>query len=112
MIHDIKQFGADLRSNYSQDSEVQSPPLTYEAYNAALKRHLYEFNNKVINIERDVMRQGIKLLCAIHEIVTFIIVLTALIPLRKNISFFRGFQYISIFVGWSEKIFKYYKDTS
>ncbi|XP_032689925.1 gamma-tubulin complex component 5 isoform X2 [Odontomachus brunneus] len=55
MIYDIKKFGTDLQMD--QDSECQSPPLTYEAYNAALKYHMYEFNNKVINVEKDVMKQ-------------------------------------------------------
>ncbi|XP_012229926.1 gamma-tubulin complex component 5 isoform X2 [Linepithema humile] len=57
MIYDIKKFGTELQSVYNQESELQSPPLTYEAYNAALKLHLYEFKNKVINIEKDVMNQ-------------------------------------------------------
>lgn len=56
MIHDIKKFGADLQID--QAPECQNPPLTYEAYNAALKYHLSEFNNIVINIEKDVMKQG------------------------------------------------------
>lgn len=56
MIYDIKKFDADLQIH--QDSKCHSPPLTYEAYNAALKYHLYEFNNKVINVEKDVMTQG------------------------------------------------------
>lgn len=57
MIYNIKKFGTELYSVYNQGSE-QSPPLTYEAYNAALKQHLYELKNKVINIEKDVMNQG------------------------------------------------------
>ncbi|CAL1675989.1 unnamed protein product [Lasius platythorax] len=57
MIHDIERFGADLQPTYNQESELWSPPLTYEAYNAALGRHLYEFKSKIINIEKDVLKQ-------------------------------------------------------
>ncbi|XP_014467544.1 PREDICTED: gamma-tubulin complex component 5 isoform X2 [Dinoponera quadriceps] len=55
MIRDMKKFDADLQMD--QDSGCQSPPLTYEAYNAALKYHLHEFNNKIIDVEKDVMKQ-------------------------------------------------------
>ncbi|XP_011140681.1 gamma-tubulin complex component 5 isoform X2 [Harpegnathos saltator] len=55
MIYDIKKFGADLQMD--QNSDCQSPPLTYEAYNAALKYHLYELNNKVLSVEKDIMKQ-------------------------------------------------------
>lgn len=58
MIYDIERFGADLQSTYNQDSESQSPPLTYEAYNAALKQHLCEFKTEVVSMEKDIMKQG------------------------------------------------------
>lgn len=58
MIHEIKKFGADLQTDYDQDSEIPKPPLTYEAYNAALRQYLYEFNSRIIDIERDVTKQG------------------------------------------------------
>lgn len=58
MIHDVERFGADLQSTYNQESEFSSPPLTYEAYNAALGRHLYEFKSKIIDIEKNVLKQG------------------------------------------------------
>jgi peptidoglycan hydrolase CwlO-like protein len=58
MIYDIKKFEADLQSIYNEKSELQSPPLTYEAYNAALKQHLYEFKIKIMNTEKDIMKQG------------------------------------------------------
>lgn len=57
MIHDVERFGADLQSTYNQESEFSSPPLTYEAYNAALGRHLYEFKSKIIDIEKNVLKQ-------------------------------------------------------
>ncbi|XP_024868902.1 gamma-tubulin complex component 5 isoform X2 [Temnothorax curvispinosus] len=57
MIYDIERFGADLQPTYNQDSELQSPPLTYEAYNAALKQHLCEFKTEVVNIEKDIIKQ-------------------------------------------------------
>ncbi|EZA47650.1 Gamma-tubulin complex component [Ooceraea biroi] len=57
MIHDIQKFGADLQPICNEKSELQSPPLTYEAYNAAVNQHLYEFRTKVINVEKDVMKQ-------------------------------------------------------
>lgn len=58
MIHDIERFGAELQPTYNQESKLWNPPLTYEAYNAALGRHLHEFKNKVIDIEKDVLKQG------------------------------------------------------
>lgn len=58
MIHDIERFGADLQPTYNQKSEFWNPPLTYEAYNAALGRHLHKFKSKVIDIEKDVLKQG------------------------------------------------------
>lgn len=58
MIHHITKFGANLEWNYNQESESQNPPLTYEAYNAAIMQYLYKFKNKVINIEKDIMKQG------------------------------------------------------
>lgn len=57
MIHNIKKFGVDLQTYFNEDSELQSPSFTYEAYNAALRQHLHEFNIKVINIEKDIMKQ-------------------------------------------------------
>lgn len=57
MIHDIERFGAELRPTYNQESKLWNPPLTYEAYNAALGRYLYEFKKKVIDIEKDVLKQ-------------------------------------------------------
>ncbi|XP_077272317.1 gamma-tubulin complex component 5 isoform X2 [Temnothorax americanus] len=57
MIYDIERFGADLQPTYNQDSELQSPPLTYEAYNAALKQHLCEFKTEVVDIEKDIIKQ-------------------------------------------------------
>ncbi|XP_072754778.1 gamma-tubulin complex component 5 isoform X1 [Anoplolepis gracilipes] len=57
MIHDIEKFGADLQPTYSQESDLWNPPLTYEAYNAALGRHLYEFKSKIIDMEKDVVKQ-------------------------------------------------------
>jgi len=58
MIYDIEKFGSDLQLTYNQELELQSPPLTYEAYNAALRQYLYEFKTKVVNMEKDIMKQG------------------------------------------------------
>lgn len=59
MIHEIERFGADLQSAYYHESELRgAPPLTYEAYNAALKRHLYKIKNEVIELEKAIMKQG------------------------------------------------------
>lgn len=58
MMHDIKKFGADLQSIH--DENLHNPPLTYEAYNAALVQYLYEFKITIINTEKDIMKQGIK----------------------------------------------------
>ncbi|KYN21845.1 Gamma-tubulin complex component 5 [Trachymyrmex cornetzi] len=57
MIYDIEKFGSDLQLTYNQESELQSPPLTYEAYNAVLRQYLYEFKTEVINMEKDIMKQ-------------------------------------------------------
>lgn len=57
MIYDIERFGADLQPAYNEESELRSPPLTYEAYNAALRQHLNEFKTEVINMEKDIMKQ-------------------------------------------------------
>lgn len=58
MMYDIEKFGSDLQLTYDQESELQSPPLTYEAYNAALRQYLYEFKTEVVNMEKDIMKQG------------------------------------------------------
>lgn len=58
MIYDLERFGADLQPTYNQESEIQSPPLTYEAYNAALRQYLYEFKIEVVNMEKNIMKQG------------------------------------------------------
>lgn len=58
MIYEIERFGTDLQSPYYHESELRTPPLTYEAYNAALKRHLYEIKNEVIKLEKNIMKQG------------------------------------------------------
>ncbi|XP_011858715.1 PREDICTED: gamma-tubulin complex component 5 isoform X2 [Vollenhovia emeryi] len=57
MIHDIERFGTDLQPICNENSELQSPPLTYEAYSSALKQHLCEFKTEVINMEKDIMKQ-------------------------------------------------------
>ncbi|XP_012522259.1 gamma-tubulin complex component 5 isoform X2 [Monomorium pharaonis] len=57
MLYDIERFGANLQSTYNQESKLQSPPLTYEAYNAALRQHLYEFKTEMVNIEKDIIKQ-------------------------------------------------------
>ncbi|KAL0104636.1 hypothetical protein PUN28_017403 [Cardiocondyla obscurior] len=57
MIYDIERFEADLQSIYGENSKIQSPPLTYEAYNAALKQHISEFKTEVISIEKNIMKQ-------------------------------------------------------
>ncbi|XP_011160676.1 gamma-tubulin complex component 5 [Solenopsis invicta] len=57
MMYDMERFGGDLQPIYNQESELQNPPLTYEAYNAALRQHLYEFKTEVINMEKDIMKQ-------------------------------------------------------
>lgn len=58
MIYDIEKFGADLQPSHDQDSKLKSPPLTFEAYNAALKQHLYEFKTEMVNIEKNIVKQG------------------------------------------------------
>jgi len=58
MIYDIEKFGTDLQSTYNEELGLQNPPLTYEAYNAALRQYLYEFKSEVINMEKDIMKQG------------------------------------------------------
>lgn len=58
MINEIERFGTDLQSACYHESELRTPPLTYEAYNAALKRHLYEIKNEVIKLEKNIMEQG------------------------------------------------------
>ncbi|XP_076640247.1 gamma-tubulin complex component 5 isoform X1 [Colletes latitarsis] len=55
MIHDIEKFGNDLYSE--QDDFYNKPPLTYEAYNAALGQHLIKFKNKILDIEKNLMKQ-------------------------------------------------------
>ncbi|XP_053979721.1 gamma-tubulin complex component 5 isoform X1 [Hylaeus volcanicus] len=55
MIYDIEQFGIDLYSE--RDGFSKKPPLTYEAYNAALEQHLINFKNKIIDIEKNLMKQ-------------------------------------------------------
>lgn len=57
MIYDIEKFGADLQLS-DQNSKLKSPPLTFEAYNAALKQHLYEFKTEMVNIEKNIVKQG------------------------------------------------------
>jgi len=47
-----------LQPTYNEELKLQNPPLTYEAYNAVLRQYLYEFKNKVINMEKDIMKQG------------------------------------------------------
>jgi len=64
MICDIERFEADLKPRYNQNSEPQNPPLTYEAYNAALKQYLYEFKTEIVNIEKDIMKQGKFITCS------------------------------------------------
>jgi len=58
MIYDIEKFGADLQPTYNEELELQNPPLTYEAYNAVLRQYLYEFKSEVVNMEKDIMKQG------------------------------------------------------
>ncbi|KAL6267426.1 hypothetical protein P5V15_000502 [Pogonomyrmex californicus] len=57
MIRDIEKFGTDLQPIYNQELELQSPPFTYEAYNAALRQFLFEFKTEVIKMEKNVMKQ-------------------------------------------------------
>jgi len=45
-----------LQPTYNE--ELKLPPLTYEAYNAVLRQYLYEFKNEVVNMEKDIMKQG------------------------------------------------------
>jgi len=47
-----------LQSTYNEELKLQNPPLTYEAYNAALRQYLYEFKSEVVNMEKDIMKQG------------------------------------------------------
>lgn len=54
MLRDMEEFGSDLY----QDGLCNKPPLTYEAYNAALKQHLLKFKNEIVDIEKKLMKQG------------------------------------------------------
>lgn len=58
MINNMEQFGTELY--LVQDGFSKKPSLTYETYNAALKRHLMKFKNEINNIEKKLMKQGIK----------------------------------------------------
>lgn len=58
MIYDIERFGVDLQSTCNQNSKLKSPPLTFEAYNAALQQHLCEFKTEMVNIEKNIVKQG------------------------------------------------------
>ncbi|KZC05180.1 Gamma-tubulin complex component 5 [Dufourea novaeangliae] len=55
MIHEIEQFGVEIYSK--ENSLYKKPPLTYEAYNAALRQHLMKFKNEIIDIEKNLMKQ-------------------------------------------------------
>ncbi|XP_076247277.1 gamma-tubulin complex component 5 isoform X2 [Calliopsis andreniformis] len=55
MIRNMEQFGIELYS--VQDGICKKPPLTYEAYNSALKQHLMKFKYAIINIEKKLMKQ-------------------------------------------------------
>ncbi|XP_076685687.1 gamma-tubulin complex component 5 isoform X2 [Andrena cerasifolii] len=55
MIHDMEEFGSDLY--LEQGGLCNKPPLTYEAYNAALKQHLLKFKNEIVDIEKKLMKQ-------------------------------------------------------
>ncbi|XP_066584961.1 gamma-tubulin complex component 5-like [Prorops nasuta] len=57
MLHSINQFSAELHPKYNKKQLSQQPPLTYEAYNTALKRLIFKFRYKLIEIERRIMRQ-------------------------------------------------------
>lgn len=56
MIRDIEQFGIRLYSE--QDNFCEKPPLTYETYNAILRQHLMKFKEKIIDIEKILVKQG------------------------------------------------------
>ncbi|XP_076397940.1 gamma-tubulin complex component 5 isoform X2 [Megachile rotundata] len=55
MIHEIEQFGTELY--LEQDGLNKKPPLTYETYNSILRQHLIKFKCKIIDLEKDVMKQ-------------------------------------------------------
>ncbi|KAK1132289.1 hypothetical protein K0M31_016408 [Melipona bicolor] len=55
MIRDIEQFGIRLYSK--QDNFCKKPPLTYETYNAILRQHLMKFKEKIIDVEKILVKQ-------------------------------------------------------
>ena len=56
MIRDIEQFGIRLYSE--QNNFCKKAPLTYETYNAILRQHLMKFKEKIIDIEKILVKQG------------------------------------------------------
>lgn len=58
MLHELKEFGEKLYSRGIESEEVQKPPLTYEAYNAAVQQYLLRMKKEVVRIEQKFMAQG------------------------------------------------------
>ena len=59
MICELEEFGERLRSQIQILDEIRKPPLTYEAYNAAIQQYLVNMKKEIVKIEQKFMAQGI-----------------------------------------------------
>ncbi|XP_033207216.1 gamma-tubulin complex component 5 [Belonocnema kinseyi] len=57
IIHELEEFGKKLYSRGIESEEIQKPPLTYEAYNAAVQQYLLRMKEEVVRIEQKFMAQ-------------------------------------------------------
>ena len=58
MIRELEEFAKRLYSQDKRSEEVQKPPLTYEAYNAAVQQYLLKMKEEIVRIEQNFMAQG------------------------------------------------------